>query len=1456
MNEETLMPNKSAISPSGSKRPWPRPFIEEPVDIPQVEPKASRASWYAMGLFALSIAGFSLQVVVASKLSWARPITVLWGAAALYAILCRPRTTPIPLFIDFTCVAAAGVSLLAYHFSGEMLGRDAILTISSTALAAVALVVVINMPLRDPALSRVEICRPFTLPTNTLRSPEDSMTLFQWMTVSWLASLIKVGNKRQLHDEDVWLLPYEFQHRHLHDAFRELHGTVVRRLLVANWIDLVLLAVLAILELAANYSAPVILQKLLQAMEHLQSDKQSAVTFALLILVVRFIAAQSAVFSLWFQRRAYERSRGEMVTMLYEKTLNRTILGGLPQEDEKAVKPTEEDADGVPHVGDSGALPESEQLLSGQIRTSPTFVRRAHGVLRRARSLFKKNRKRDLIKKEPASMGKILNMMRNDVYEVAQRFWEAQTLINKPLGLILSIVLIWQMLGWASMVGVAVVVISQVFNYIIARILMSWERKRRQATDVKLQKISQYVEAIRHLRWYGWHSTWLDGVMSARQKELNLKIITNLWGIAIRFLNSFASGLVPVATFYAFTIVAGKQLRIDIAFPALQLFALLQTNIRELPGLITVLLNASVAVGRIEEFIAEPDKIDTSADQESANGRLALRAASFSWPGLPAATLRNLSLSFPPGLTVVYGQVAAGKTALLQALLGELDLCEGEMLRPTQPMGYCSQTPWLQSMSIRENILFHTPYEDVRYKKTLEACALLPDLATFKHGDLSNIGENGIGLSGGQKSRVALARAVYSRAQILLLDDPLSALDQQTAEWIVTKCLCGSLMEGRAVVLATHRTDLCQHVASQLIEISHGTAILHACDDDLATSTSATIAEEQDSAQEPDSGRDVDETAAVPEKFVQDEHRVHGGVQLAVYWQYIKAGTLKWWFMVVITAAVCRINYVGESWFLKEWGEAYNRVKVHTLTLQSFNSDVHLLESPISGLFDRFPNPADNVRPWLLGFFVIVMVETFALFLAQISMLFVTYTAARRMFKDIMSRISNTTFHFYDVTPVGRLMNRLTSDIGTIDGNIADQLLIVIWYAIAWMSSMIVIGSVTPVFLVFAIALTLVFVMIFLRFLPTSQSLRRLEMVSLSPLMSNFGALLNGLMTVRAFCAQPQFQERNIEVTDAFQKMDHFYWSLQAWLMYRFDTLSAVSTFLLTLLAIFANLSAGLTAFVLIAAQKFVQSTHAICKQYGQLQLDFVSVERVVELIHIEQEPAGSIKPPAAWPTYGGDIVFENVSIRYQPHLDPAVSDVSIRFRGGSTNAIMGRTGSGKSTLALALLATITPESGRILIDGIDISKVDKQALRTRITFLAQDPILFPGSLRHNLDPLEEHSDYACEAVISRVCGKYGWTLHTQIDNSGRNLSQGQRQLVGLARAILRRSAIVIMDEATASIDMDTSAEIHRILREELQESTIITIAHRAAAVENAEFCVELAAGRVLRQGAPGEIGV
>ena len=371
----------------------------------------------------------------------------------------------------------------------------------------------------------------------------------------------------------------------------------------------------------------------------------------------------------------------------------------------------------------------------------------------------------------------------NDVYEVSQRyncdlqalrktyandsvsrFWEFKRILTTPLTLILAVILIWKLIGWPCLFGVLTVFIAQALNAFVTRILLRWEKVRRKATDTKLQKITQFVEAIRHLRWYGWQDFWREQIMESRQNELKLRVITSLWRSAISFINTFASGLFPVAAFYAYTVWAGMTLRIDVAFPALQLFSMLEGSLREIPDLITTLLNAKIAVNRIEDFMAEPNKEDPSALRGPPDTQLRLENASFSWPGLPDRVLRDISLSFPVGLSVVCGKVAAGKTALLQGLLGELDRHEGKVELPQEIIGYCAQTPWLQSMNIRENILFSSPFEEIRYKRVVEACALTQDLASFKNGDLSNIGENGIGLSGGQKARVALARAVYSRA--------------------------------------------------------------------------------------------------------------------------------------------------------------------------------------------------------------------------------------------------------------------------------------------------------------------------------------------------------------------------------------------------------------------------------------------------------------------------------------------------------------------------------------------------------------------------------------------------------------------------------------------------------------------------------------------------------------------
>ena len=468
------------------------------------------------------------------------------------------------------------------------------------------------------------------------------------------------------------------------------------------------------------------------------------------------------------------------------------------------------------------------------------------------------------------------------------RFWEFQSLITKPLGLVLSVVLIWKLIGWPSLFGVLVVVLSQGINVLITRSLLQRERMRRTATDSKVQKVTEYVSAIRHLRWYGWQDFWQEQIMQARQHELNLRIVTSLWVILISFTNNLASGMFPVAAFYAYTVMAGQPLRVDVAFPALQLFSMLESSLREIPNLITVLLNARIAVSRIQDFMEEPNK-DHAILQQTGQGTkpelVKLESASFAWPGTGNPVLHDINVTFPVGLTVITGKVGAGKTALLQALMGELDISAGSLIQTNEMIGYCGQTPWLQSLSIKENILFSSLQDDVRYKQVLEACALTTDIASFKDGDLSNLGENGIGLSGGQKARVALARAVYSQAKLLLLDDPLSALDHQTAETIVRECFGGSLLEGRTVILVTHRTELCHGIARQLVEISGGRAfVLEGVESTGSSVTSRIESSESESSESANSrNRKCNETQeAVPDKFIEEEHRAHGGVKAAV----------------------------------------------------------------------------------------------------------------------------------------------------------------------------------------------------------------------------------------------------------------------------------------------------------------------------------------------------------------------------------------------------------------------------------------------------------------------------------------------------------------------------------------------------------------------------------------------
>ncbi|KAJ0427044.1 hypothetical protein BJY00DRAFT_271569 [Aspergillus carlsbadensis] len=1418
---------------------WARPFVQELPPSPEIplDQTKHRLGW-VIALLAISILGSAAELskVVLDGPSLADSVLLAsWISTVLLAATERPRTCPKLLLVYYVTAGIVEVAFIANYdaYSISKLFPHQLAAGASLLGCAVTLIT----PLRPASLPCIDISAVGQKPSSDFRSPEDNLKLWQFFSVSWMEPLMSIGKERKLEENDVWFLGYEFQHKRLHEKFRQLQGSVIGRLLKANGIDIVIISTISIVQMICEFSAPLLLQQLLQAMKDENRSNRVALVYASLTLALGLVAAQSQVFNLWYGRRCYERSRGEMMMMVYEKALLRKNVFDQRVEEK----------------GD-----EIEQQQAEEVPNDPP--KKKFGLW--SFLTFGRGDRKDKVK-TAVSMGKIFNILRGDVYEVAQRFWEIDSLISKPIGLVIAISLVWKVLGPSCFLGVLAVLVAQLINVFITRALLRRERVRRQATDTRLQVSSQFVEALRHLRWYGWQNHWLRQVMEARETELKLRVVTRLWSLGIIIVNMLASGLFPVVALYAYTLLAGHPLSVDIIFPALQLFTMLESRLREIPSLITVLINASIAMERIEDFMAEPDKETRDITSSLDHAPLQLESCSFAWPGKSSLVLSDIDLKISQGLTVVHGKVGAGKTALLQAFLGELDKKQGTSFISNEMIGYCAQTPWLQSMSIRDNILFSSPYDEQRYKRVLDACALLPDLSNFKHGDLSFVGENGIGLSGGQKARVSLARAVYSTSRILLLDDPLSALDHNTAEFVVQKCLVGPLMEGRVVVLVTHRIHLVRNLADQIILIQDGRA--------LAEGRSSASSDTGDQTNDPfkggsSDGEATDETeleghsAAVPTKFIEDEHRAEWGVKAAVYWNYVKAGKYRWWCALVVVITIYRLSTVAQTWFLKEWGEAYNEA-VHVFGQVGSGKSIFLSPSTalstVQGLanwspknpLDGLPAPIENVRPWLLAFLGIITFQALAMLVARLFMLVIVYCAGKKLFQEVMIGVSHATFRFFDVTPVGRLMNRLTSDIGVVDGDISEQFQLIAFLVITWVSSIAVIASVTPVFLAFSFLLTGAFIFTFLHFLPTSQSLRRLEMVSLSPLISNFGELLHGLTTVRAFHAEPRFQDRVIAVVDKFQGMDHFYWSLQSWLSYRFEGLSALSTFCLTVLALYTDVTPGLAAFVLISANSFVAATHGLCRTYGQLQMDFVSVERVDELLHVDQEPAGTIDPPAAWPKFGGDIVFEDVCIRYAPHLDPSLNNITLRIPGGSTTALIGRTGSGKSTLAVSLLSAIQPESGRILIDDIDIAEVDKQALRTRVTFVAQDPVLFPGSIRHNLDPTEEYSDEECTEVLRRICARRAWTLSTHVDAGGRNLSQGERQLIGLARAVLRRSSIVILDEATASIDHESSLEIQQVLREEMRESTVVTIAHRLEAIKDADYFVELEGGRVARAG-------
>ncbi|KAF5366950.1 hypothetical protein D9757_010850 [Collybiopsis confluens] len=792
----------------------------------------------------------------------------------------------------------------------------------------------------------------------------------------------------------------------------------------------------------------------------------------------------------------------------------------------------------------------------------------------------------------------------------------------------------------------------------------------------------------------------------------------------------------------------------------------------------------------------------------------------------------------------------------------------------------------LEHATIRDNIIFGSGfgYDEARYRVVIEACALTRDLEVFQAGDLTEIGEKGITLSGGQRARIALARAIYSPAQVILLDDPLAAVDMHTAQHLVKNCFASNLVRGRTVLLVTHHFRLViQHMEKMylgdLVELSRGAVIRNGPIQAFEDHVLQRVIETQD---EPFMSKDPEDLAVQEQineadtlgfqsptppslriplakdgKLIEAEARAEGRVSLRTYLTYIRAaGVTSWIFTLMLMLAIRAIN-IGNQVFLAAWGEAYQE------KLPAFTA-VFELRARHRNPLATFPPPDENVQPWLMTYFFISMAGAFSVLFYIALGYYASLQASRRLFSKLLNSLVRAPTRWLDTTPIGRILNRFTTDINTIDGALQNSARNCLSGVLNFVASFLVILVVVPAFAPFALVIAFLYVRLAPSYIRASRDLRRLESISLSPAFAGFDELLRGITHIRAFGMENRYQDIFYRKVDRFQSFDHAYWLVNCWLRWRYDCLGSLVVYCTTLFALWMGVKDGSTAIVIVQAGVFAEASRQLVRFAAQLELDFNSVERVVEYLDIPQEAPRVIaghRPPAYWPSDSGGIFVNDLSVKYAPNLPPALRNLTFSIKPSEKLGVVGRTGSGKSTLALSLLRTIEPAGGRITIDGLDISTIGLEDLRTRITIVSQDVAIFNGTLRSNLDPMEEHSQEECLEAIRR-CHLTSVASQKEKDEeallcmsvSQGSLSGGEAQLVSLARAILRGTNIIILDEASSQMDAGLDEQIQKTVREELSGAIVITIAHKLKTIIDYDRILVLDNGEIMELGTPKEL--
>ncbi|KAJ6415090.1 hypothetical protein OIU84_003983 [Salix udensis] len=1052
------------------------------------------------------------------------------------------------------------------------------------------------------------------------------------------------------------------------------------------------------------------------------------------------------------------------------------------------------------------------------------------------------------------SPGEIVNYVTIDAYKLGEFPYWFHQIWTTCLQLCLALFVVYYSVGLATAGALAAIILTVLASSPLAKLQHKYQTKLMEQQDTRLKAITEALANMKVLKLYAWETHFKKVIEVTRKEELRSLSIVQFQRGCQMILFWSSPIIVSVVTFWSCYIL-GIPLYASNVFTFLASLRIVQEPVRLIPDVATMFIEAKVSLDRIIKFLEAPELQNKHTRQKGNDPELDLsvfiRCAEISWDTDPSkkATLRRINLAVKPGAKVaICGEVGSGKSTLLAAVLGEAPRVNG-IVHVHGEVAYVSQTAWIQTGTIRENILFGSTKDQIRYQEVLKRCSLLKDIDLLPFGDLTEIGERGVNLSGGQKQRVQLARALYRNADIYLLDDPFSAVDAHTATSLFNEYVMEALSE-KTVLLVTHQVDFLP-VFNSILLMSAGEILQAATYDELLASCQEfrelvdahkdTVGSER--SMEYASGKTTSgvskeaiqktcireqQIEVSRDQLIKKEERETGDTGLKPYMQYLshRKGFL-FCFLTVCLHFFFVVGQLIQNYFLAADIQNPYVSKVELFTIYS-----------------------------VIGLILAVFLLSRSFCLVRLSC-----DASDSISSTLLNSLFRAPMSFYDSTPLGRILSRVSSDLNTVDLDVAFKLAVSLGSTLNAYTSLGILAILTWPVLFLIIPMVYLCIVVQRYYFSTAKELIRISGTTKSSVVNHLAESIAGAMTIRAFGEEDRFFSHSLDLIDANASPYFHSFSANEWLIQCLEIPCAIvlsaSALAMTLLPLGASTSGfvGMALSYGLSLNVFL----IISVQYQCFRAEsIISVERLEQYMHLPSEAPEIIessRPPSNWPTVG-KVEICSLKVRYQHNAPLVLRGISCVIDGGHKIGIVGRTGSGKTTLISALFRLVEPTEGKIIIDSLDISTIGLHDLRAQVGIIPQDPTLFRGSVRYNLDPLSEHTDLQIWEVLEKcqlqeAIQQKDEGLNAKVAQDGSNWSMGQRQLFCLGRALLKRSRILVLDEATASIDNSTDAILQKTIRTEFSDCTVITVAHRIPTVMDCTKVLAITDGKLAEYDEP-----